>query len=423
MTKTDIMKRTKRQRWMHRARLECFEQRLCMAGDLIVLPDEIQVSVPIAIADYSDSPIVEPATETSNPEDTPSDHEIESMDLSYEDGMQDWLVGLDPWLEGIPSTGTVDTGVVDDSLTDGVIDSDEPISIPQVGHRPGSEDREPNVDPENGSAEIIEVPLAGEMVVSGPKPSPSTGGKENTTVQGAPASESKGNESQAGAFGAQQSILRVANEPKPETNASVIPSTIQTPLANGGVAPINFVPASRNELPRFSSSEIAVSVMSDRKISPTFTKDNLAILPDAPFRKSAPPQYFVSPRESPTQVARRRDSYSDQSILHRMDEIEVADAPNPKTTVAVARIPFDPEKDRKNEEQLPDTTLPWTNGLLKEPEPQPRKDRPIQRLLGFFMAGALISIQEAGRILGKQNIEEKALHPKRFSTLKNSSNS
>ncbi|MFN9713941.1 MAG: hypothetical protein ACK57G_09115, partial [Planctomycetota bacterium] len=68
-------------------------------------------------------------------------------------------------------------------------------------------------------------------------------------------------------------------------------------------------------------------------------------------------------------------------------------------------------------------TLPWTDGLLKEPKPQPRKDHPIQRLLGFFMAGALISIQEAGRILGKQNIEEKALHPKRFSTLKNSSNS
>ena len=266
-----------------------------MAGDLIVLPDEIQVSVPIAIADYSDSPIVEPATETSNPEDTPSDHEIESMDLSYEDGTQDWLVGLDPWLEGIPSTGIVDTGVVDDSLSDGVIDSDEPISIPHVGDRPGSEDREPNVDPENGFVEITEVPLAGERVVSGPKPSPSTGGTENTTVQGAPASESKGNESQAGAFGAQPSILCVANEPEPETYASVIPTTIQNRLANGDIAPINFIPPSRNELPRFSSSEIAVSVMSDRKISPTFNKDNLAILPDAPSRKSVPPQYFVSP--------------------------------------------------------------------------------------------------------------------------------
>jgi hypothetical protein len=143
MTKTDIMKRTKRQRWMHRARLECFEQRLCMAGDLIVLPDESDVSVHIAIADYSDSPIVEPATEMSNPEDTHFGHEIESNDFAYEDGTQDWLVGLDPWLERTPRTGTVDTGVVDGDLKDGWMDADEPISIPHVGDRPGSEDPEP----------------------------------------------------------------------------------------------------------------------------------------------------------------------------------------------------------------------------------------------------------------------------------------
>jgi hypothetical protein len=125
------------------------------------------------------------------------------------------------------------------------------------------------------------------------------------------------------------------------------------------------------------------------------------------------------------------DKLSEAQLTERAREGQRADDTTKKVVAMVVSHFLSSEKasrgdggNGEEEEGSKGDANPWANLRdAKEQEIRAPRTRSLQQWLGMIMAGALITLQETSRILKYQNDEEKSLHLKRLSTLKNSSNS
>lgn len=420
------MKRATNQRMQLRARLERFEPRLCMTGDFLEPPGTIEIVDPIPepAADFSDAP-VDRDQETHDPHTLP---DPETIPAAYrdaddptqgedEDGLRDGVGDSDPWFYRVPDVG-IDGAIGDDDFFWSLPNDTDP-----------DDNSRSNVDLDDDSLGGLEIPAEGGAIKPEPNPDPkpdakpdakpgaNTNGKPSSAVQGAPVFEVKNLEGRPGAPAFLPSIP-AGNQATWELAPVSAESSLEIRVASARSPSVS-------QMQRFSSTDGAFADVHDAVIEPRGLGNVVTVRPLASGNRSQSesPRYFVLRQEAETQLAKRRDSYSDQSILHEPEDAAGMFGPTREVAVALATHVFVAEMPQRPQETQPVEAEPSSQRPPVEPKLEAAKHRSLQHFLGMFMAGAVISLQEAGRILGKQNKEEKALHLMCLSTLRSSSNS
>jgi hypothetical protein len=420
------MKRTTRQKPKRLARLEHFEPRLCMASDLndlAALSDILEINQAV---EYSDFSIVDRYEGISDQDTSPSN------DAEKEDGLKEQIAILDgddthqPSVDWVPGIVT-DDPKPDDFDDDGSMDSDDSISHSPIDSDPI--DSDPGEEPLGPSMESQEGRAGGNDPKPNPIPNPDPRG-HNTPSHG-------------------------VVDPQSLPSAKKSPWEVTSYVAESRLAPSAILPTERtspvlsplsSQMGRFSSIDIAVTTLQDAPTELGAVADTLAVLPRASSDRSwfDPPQYFASDLQTIAAVAFLRESFSEQTILHKTEKETVRvvqkeawgvvvdptlerpwsiDVAGESAAILIRRI-FGFEMVQAHRKPLPQVDLAPEHPSEESPEPSPApKHGSIHRVVGFILAGALISVQETSRIFRNRNNEEKTLHRTRISTLKSSSNS
>jgi hypothetical protein len=420
------MKRATKLRKKLIARLECFEQRLCMASDLHDVTTEIGTVEGYQVAEFHHAMI--------------DDH----VDHSFDNVVD--VIGID------------DT-VVDDFHRDECVDWTDPISYSPIDETleedkvvpPGGDlDKENTVpplwiDPPQGSTGSDVETLEGKDGKGKdlqPKPTPQTEDKHKPTPQQVPPSDFAKTAANSAA-GLVPSAVSATNRNGLEWNLASDSFRIEPGASRDSDYPVSGRPSLTAEMQRFSSIDVAFTAFSGNSIPEN------SLLPRWSTRTA--PRYFVNQPQTKANMSKLRNSYSEPSIqqvvdddklplLDKLSEAQLteraregqrADDTTKKVVAMVVSHFLSSEKASRGDggngeegEGSKGDANPWA--LLrdtKEPEIRAPRTRSLQQWLGMIMAGALITLQETSRILKYQNDEEKSLHLKRLSTLKNSSNS
>ena len=473
------MKRTTTLRKKILARLERFELRICMAGDLYALPEEvIDVLDPMPVADFVDSPLVEQLEDFINHENDSSSHTdlveffpVIDGDLDFVDVFIDvWVDNLEP--DDLPSDGQgqIDNdGELSNFLPDDVVGylpiesekSEDPNADPPS--IPSADQRKDRLPPRRGepvadddSIENADLPVdSGWLAIKTPDPPP----QDDTNPTPQPSSPSEDEDSRLNfSPGHQESTKHSANRAVQERNPVVGVTSLENRSASSHHNLAVGLPSADRGMQRFSSTDIAFTTINQKATDPSFTADALALRSFAISRQSLEdsPKYFARHQEFRSRVATLRESYSDPSVRHETEDIArvISDQvagdlmiKNAYGTGVAERSMYPvaavltglvlsaesesiPEPDQRAANKFSSDGIVQAKMKLQasEPEPEPESPSPsehrsLQRFLGLIMAGALIAIQESSRPLQNYCDRKNSLHRKRISALKNSSNS
>jgi hypothetical protein len=420
------MKRATKLRKKLIARLECFEQRLCMASDLHDVTTEIGTVEGYQVAEFHHVMI--------------DDH----VDHSFDNVVD--VIGID------------DT-VVDDFHRDESVDGTDPISYSPIDETleedkvvpPGGDlDKENTlpplwIDPPRGSTGSDVETLEGKDGKGKdlqPKPTPQTEDKHEPTIQQDPSSDfaKAGVNSAAGLV---PYAVSATNRNGLDWNLERDSIQVEPAASRDSGYSVSGGLSLTSEMQRFSSIDIAFTDFSENSIPEN------SLLPK--WSANTPPRYFVSPLQTKANMSKLRNSYSEPSIQQVVDDDAL-----PLFEERWEALPFERGREGQSENDTTKKVVamlvshllssetasragggdsgegegskadanPWAlMRNAKEPEIRAPKTRTLQQLLGMIMAGALITLQETSRILKHHNDEEKPLHLKRLSTLRNSSNS
>lgn len=434
------------------ARLECFEKRVCMAGDLADFSIEAQSVEFSQLAEYRDASSYGRQIKSIGASDDFSSRWEIGDTVEDKDFQIDSDVDVDPGIEtvkvfevsdDVPSKfdleepGKTDEDPFAFSPIDKFIDHD-----PWLPTESGDSDR----DPESPALD----PPPGMLVVPG-DPSNSQDGRSNA--------------SQTDSAQPEKDQDKPSTQPPPATSVMIAaPSAFQgseLPSSNKSNAPlianvdgvyaninsskesthsISSLPVSSIEVQRFSSFDMGFTTLQETAIEPAWFIDSSPISSNVLEKRSPAnsPRYFVSRKQANPQVTRLRDSFSDQTGSHVADDAEVmisqafsqdrldeiildgryrSNLALSNAFLLVSRIP-DSEKseegDIDNGNEASDSSMK-RHGEGESEKPAPR-NRSFQQLLGMLLAGAFVTFRGSRRFLWKQNLEEKTLHLSRVST-------
>ncbi len=418
------MKRATKTRKKLIARLERFEQRICMASDLHDVTTEMLNVEGYQVAEFHHAVI-----------DDQADHSFDNMIDSHGfGGLPDAVQDGDPWL--IDEIGIDDT-VVDDFHKGEPGDwTEDPISDSPSDKTPKEDIVVPLlwIDPPQGS-NISEVDTHEGKDGNGkdlqPKPTPQTEDKHKPTPQQVPPLDF----AKAGANAAAGLV--------PYAVSATNRNGLEWDLGSDLDYSVSARPSLTAEMHRFSSTDMAFTAFSENSIPEN------SLLPT--LSAKTPSRYFVNQPQTKSNLSKLRNSYSEPSIQQVVDDDELtlfeklseallieraregqrADDTTEKVVAMVVSHFLSSEKASRGDggngeegEGSKGDANPWAvmRGA-KEPEIRAPKARSLQQWLGMIMAGAFITLQETSRTLKHQNDKEKSLHLNRLSTLKNSSNS
>ncbi len=433
------------------ARLECFEQRICMAGDL---------------ADFSiEAPSVEFSQFAEYRDVSSYGRQMESIGASYDfssklergdtvedKGVQiDSDVDVDPWIETVKVFEVSNEAQSKFDLEEPGKTDEDPFAFSPIDKL---NDHDPWLPTESGDSdrdpELPDLdPTQGMLVVPG-DPSNSQDGRSNA--------------SQTDSSHPEKDRDKPSTQPPPTTSVIIAaPGALQgseLPSSNKSHAPLianvdgvyanintskestpsmSSLPVSSIEVQRFSSFDMGFTTLQETAVEPGWLVDSSPISSNVLEKRSSadPPRYFVSRKQANPQVTRLRDSFSDQTGSHVADDAEVmisqafsqdrldeiildgryrSNLALSHTFLLVSHIP-DSEKseegDIDNGNQASDSSME-RHGEGESEKPAPR-NRSFQQLLGMIFAGALVTFRGSRRFLWKQNLEEKTLHLSRVS--------
>jgi hypothetical protein len=462
------MKRTRQLGKQTQATFERFEPRICMDGDMDVTSDAIEIFQPATIVDYADFLVFDEGQRTiDRPEELTGHDDLEQVlpgigltdelidqsddtrldveldfpiDIIAEVGVEEDVEHVNP--EDILVSLPIASGPAAGSPTlPGTDQRRDPI--PRRRKDPERDDTSDEVSNQEGSNGDSPNPLPEEPPDMQPGPSP----------QPAPPTQVTNPESTPRPSEQQPLPILLASPVVQGTNPVSRLTFVDTQSSNIHLNPTTNLPPVDKQMQRFSSTEIAFSIINRETTEMAFAGDAPAILPWANLKRSSAstPEYFVRRKDFRAPIHRDREIDSDPSIGHHTDEIdpvvskEIARGTSAMTSYdggalhrsshyAAYMLVAYPHHAVTIPSTDPDTAIapPNGGGLPAQGIPfgkrereltEPTAHRFLQRFLGVMMAGALIAIQETSRILQNHYEKENALHLNRISALKNSSNS
>ncbi len=444
------MKRTTKRKQKLFARLERFEPRICMASDLNDVSFPMEIAISMQETAYGDvaNPFFDETGEGVKDDGGKGDGDIAPIDwLTPEKPSGDGFISYPPISKdpidtfiGDTTPGDTDLGVADP----GVADPDD--ADPDEDHPGEGQVVPPDLDEENSENGL--PPLD--------NPEANQGGQNASSENHegrSPANENKPTPTPQNPENHSPSRFAVDPQSLPSAKRSTWEMTSN--IAESRLGPSAIHPSDRgpsfpsplsSEMKRFSSVDIAVTTLQDASTEIGGIADTLTVLPSASNERSqsVPHQYFRSDSQVIAAFALLRESFSDQTVLHETADRTDRNLKQKAEDIAIdsrLQVPFHFRIAREGAAiwvsrifgpETAQANLKASAALDTPSEAQPtdrneRAEAPKQgslhRIVGFILAGALISVQEASRIFQNRNNQEKTLHRSLISTLKNSSNS
>lgn len=472
------MKRVPKQTRKFLARLESFEQRICMAGDLQAFPQSIEILDAAPIADFAYSTIVD----LDDALMAPPDDSLERQDVER-DEVLDVLTttdpehdladnSYDPWVAIehdflIDEVDVIDDGGQQDGISPGDFVGDlpsesspevTPPSLPGLDHPvdqtpPPKVESDPHLISDNITKEGNNLPAdpRGDSPEVVPPPQSS---QIDPTPQPKPAKEEMDRKSQSGSMEDKKSNNPITNPMGQSVTLEVGAPLVETSSSSSYRNQEIRLPPVQRDIQRFSSTEIALTVINDSALDATLTGGSPALSTLASLWQPSmvTPSYFVRRHDPKRQVILPRESYCDQSIAHQAEDVERGGSSGIASEVLL-RTTKNSTPTSNSSHRIAASLIGYFFGAKAELNAAPKgvaigpgegfgaveinllgseADRessgppeqgPLQQFLGMMMSWALIAIQEVSRTQKNNCDQENSLHLKRFSTLKNRSNS
>lgn len=445
------MQRLTKHKMKLEARLECFEKRIFMAGDLADFSVETQSIELSHFAKYHDASSNDRDKEpVGEPKDFSIDWEVGS---TFEDSVEqiDSAVDCDPWIEtvkvfeegsddlskfGLEGLGKTDLDSIAFSPVDKLIDHD-----PWLPSESDDSDRDSELTalepPQGGSGVAGDSPNGQDGRSSASEYHP----PETEKDQNKPSIQPPTTPSVMLSATAALPIVELpsSNRPNFAAIASVDGVNAYANSSKESTYSRSSLPASSIEAQRFSAIDMGFTMIQDAAVESSSSFESLPLSSNGFEKRSSTdkPLYFVSRQQTNLEVTALRDSFSDQSGWHVADDgeamisqaisqgildgivLEGRSGSSRELSNAFVFVSHKPDSKKSEEGDLHGGNQALNSSTERKEEGVSEKpvqiNRSFQQLLGMILGGALITLRGRSRIFRKQNHKEKTLHLSRDS--------